>query len=165
MIDQQQVQQALDQWLVTFVETNHPDLGNWPPCPYARAARQRDLIATIFVPVDQLKAAVDQGITLLEHKDVVIVCFDHDNIDPATLQEFVHGINRDIMSRDYVVLDDHPHSPEYVNGVKMNFGHCGLLLLQRLTKLNDASDRLKSQGYYNHWDANAVAQVVTWRYQ
>lgn len=163
MINREHIQQQLDQWLVNFVEANHEGLNNWPPCPYARSARLRGLIATVFAEPQQFKDAIYQGMQTLADQDVVVICFDHHNIDPQALQEFVEGINRDIMPQDFVVLDDHPHSPEYVNGVCMNFGVCGLLLLQRLSKLTDASQRLQSQGYYNAWDAKALAEVVTWR--
>jgi hypothetical protein len=45
----------------------------------------------------------------------------------------------------------------------MNFGHCGLLVVQKLDKLNTASDQLRDKGYYNHWDQAAIDQVVSWR--
>jgi hypothetical protein len=68
------------------------------------------------------------------------------------------------MPTDYVILEDHPAAPEYVNGIKMNFGLCGLLVIQKLSKLNNASDKLREQGYYDHWDQKALNEVVTWRY-
>jgi hypothetical protein len=68
------------------------------------------------------------------------------------------------MPINYVVLEDHPDSPEYVNGVKMNFGYCGLLIIQKLDKLNIAADKLKEQGYYDNWDKFSLNSVVSWRY-
>lgn len=165
MIDQDQIRHALDQWLINFVETNHPGLNNWAPCPYARAARLSGLISIEFASVDQFKDMIYQGLDILDHKDVVVICFDHDTIDPEVLQEFVAGMNRTLMPKNYVILEDHPHAPEYVNGVRMNFGLCGLLILQKLSKLNSASDKLQSQGYYDTWDSTAMNEVVNWRYK
>lgn len=164
-MDQNAIKQALDQWMMDFVEVNHPTLNNWPPCPYARSARLSGMITVVFASVDQFKDTIYQSLDTLDHKDVVVICFDHDTIDPEVLQEFVSGMNQTLMPKNYVILEDHPHAPEYVNGVRMNFGHCGLLILQKLNKLNSAADKLRSQGYYDAWDSKALDQVVSWRYK
>jgi len=165
MLDQDEIKQRLNHWMVNFVEANNPQLGNWPPCPYARAARLGNMIEVRFASVPELIDAVRAAADALSSKDVVVICFDHTAISPEYLQEFVRGMNQALMPNDYVILEDHPDSPEYVNGVRMNFGHCGLLLLQKLSKLNNAADRLKTQGYYDTWDQAALDDVVTWRYK
>jgi len=163
-MNRQQIQADLERWLVEFVESENPKLNNWSPCPYARAARLSGLIQVEFVEVGDLTAGVTNALPQLDAKDVVVVCFDHNMIDPVELQEWVSAINNDLMPRNYVVLEDHPHSPEFVNGVKMNFGGCGLLIVQKLDKLNTAADRLRQKGYYDHWDRRSLDSVVAWRY-
>jgi hypothetical protein len=69
------------------------------------------------------------------------------------------------MTHNYVILEDHPNDEEYVNGVKMNFGLAGLLVVQKLDKLNTASEQLKAKGYYDKWDQAALDQVVSWRHR
>jgi hypothetical protein len=69
------------------------------------------------------------------------------------------------MYDDYVILEDHPDSIESVSGVRMNFGECGLFVIQKLSKLNEASNKLKSAGYYDYWDQKSLDNVVTWRYK
>lgn len=162
-MDQVKIKQQLDQWMMEFVEEANPALDNWAPCPYARAARLNNMISVVFATPTEFVEVVQESIEKLEHKDVVVVCFDHRLIDPVSLQEFVVGMNSTLMPADYVILEDHPDAPEYVNGVKMNFGQCGLLVLQKLSKLNTASDKLKSQGYYKSWDQKSLAEVVSWR--
>lgn len=165
MMNQQDIKHKLDQWLTDFVEANNSQLGNWPPCPYARAARLSGMISTVFATPMEFVDVIRESTATLTNKDVVVVCFDHHNISPEDLQEFVASMNRTLMPVDYVILEDHPDAPEYVNGVKMNFGLCGLLVIQRLSKLNNAADRLREKGYYDTWDKAAVDDVVTWRYQ
>lgn len=164
-MNQEQISKQLQTWLCDFVEANNTALNNWAPCPFARAARLSGLIHTVFATVSELDQVVRENLHMLESKDVVVVCFDHNNIDPVELQEWVSGMNQWLMPRDYVILDDHPHAPEYVNGVRMNFDMCGLLVIQHLSKLNTASEKLKSQGYYDTWDSNALDQVVSWRFK
>jgi len=151
--------------MTEFVEKNNPALGDWSPCPYARAARVSNMIDTMFTTVSEFSSVVRESLDRLQSRDVVVVCFDHNDIDPVELQHWTSDMNRTLMPQDYVILEDHPSAPEYVNGIKMNFGHCGLLVIQRLSKLNSAADKLKSQGYYNTWDREAVDQVVSWRYE
>ena len=164
-MDQEKIKAELDKWMVEFVEATHSQLGNWAPCPYAKAARVSNMIELVFASVPELMTAVRNSTERLAHKDVVVICFDHNNISPEELQEFVAGMNKTLMLADYVILEDHPNAPEYVNGVRMNFGHCGLLVIQKLSKLNNAADKLKSQGYYDTWDQKSLDDVVTWRYE
>ena len=52
---------------------------------------------------------------------------------------------------------------ENVNGVKMNFGKCIIILVQRLSKINEASHVLKEKGYYDVWSKENLDDVVNWR--
>jgi len=163
-MDEQDIRQQLNQWLIDFVEKPNPLLNNWPPCPYARQARLNNKITIKFCEVFEFMDIIRESMYALEEKDVVVICFNHNHIDPVSLQEFVAGTNKTLMPVNYVILEDHPNSPEFVNGVKMNFGHCGLLILQKLDKLNTAADHLKEKGYYDTWPKENLDEVVTWRY-
>jgi hypothetical protein len=166
MLDQNLIVKQLNTWLETFVEQPHPALGDWAPCPYARAARLNNQISICFGEVFEFQDILRESMGTLEHKEVVVVCFDHHTIDPVSLQEWAAAINRTLLvPAGYVLLEDHPDSPEYVGGVKMNFGRCGLLVIQKLDKLNTAADQLRAKGYYTHWDQNSLDQVVNWRYE
>jgi hypothetical protein len=45
----------------------------------------------------------------------------------------------------------------------MNFGLCPIIVLQKNSKLNIASDQLKEKGYYHTWTQADVDKIVTWR--
>ena len=164
-MDREQIQLQLIQWMKDFVEQPNPKLGNWAPCPYARAARINNKIVIKFAEVGDFIQTIQDSYQDLETMDLVIICFNQQDIDPVTLQEWVTATNQSmLMPNNYVILEDHPDSPEYINGVSMNFGQCGLLMLQRLDKLNTAADQLQEKGYYQHWDQRSIDNVVTWRY-
>jgi hypothetical protein len=163
MYNKEEITVQLNTWLETFVEQPHPALGNWAPCPYARAARLGNKIEIIFTRWDTLTLTVENYLYALEEKDVLVICFDHKKITSDRLENLVKQHNKSLMPRNYVILEDHPDTIEYVNGVHMNFGHCGLLVVQKLDKLNTASDQLRNKGYYTHWDSTALDQVVSWR--
>jgi hypothetical protein len=163
-MNQTLIVEQLNQWLQEFVEQPNAALGDWPPCPYARQARINNKITIKFCEVVEFMDVIRESLPALEEKDVVVICFNHNQIDPVSLQEYVAGTNKMLMPANYVILEDHPDSPEFVNGVKMNFGHCGLLILQKLDKLNTAADQLREKGYYDKWDQAALDSVVAWRY-
>jgi hypothetical protein len=162
----QDLEQKLTEWLVDFVEQPHPGLGQWAPCPYARQARINNQIKIVHSDHQRLTATVEQQLSELEQKEVVVICFDHTKISAQELEKLIKVYNQQVlMARNYVILEDHPDAVELVNGVCMNFGHCGLLIIQKLDKLTTASEQLKSKGYYNTWSQAELDQVVTWRNQ
>lgn len=150
-------------WLSTFVEIPNQKLGNWPPCPYARRARIDNKFSIIFADDHNLNKSINDAKTLLQSQDVVVICFDHKVNSADYIQQFVKDINKILMKEDFVVLEDHPDIPEFINGVCMNFHECGLLLMQRLSKLQEASSQLHSKGYYDLWSTQDLDNVVTWR--
>ena len=165
MSNKEQIVQDLTDWMKDFVEKPNPLLNNWAPCPYARQARIADKIAIIFSDHLKLTSTVEKNLPLLENKDVFIVCFDHTAISADEISELVKTHNKLLMKKDVVVLEDHPDSIEMLNGVEMNFGKCGLLLVQKLSKLSTASDQLREKGYYDNWPNENYLDVVAWRQQ
>ena len=162
----QDIEQKLTAWMVNFVERPHPGLDGWAPCPYARQARITNQIKIVHSDHRRLMATVEQVLPELEQKEVVVVCFDHTEISAQELEKLIKVYNQQVlMDRNYVILEDHPDAEELINGVPMNFGHCGLLVIQKLDKLTTASEQLKSKGYYDTWNQSELDQVVTWRSQ
>jgi hypothetical protein len=164
MLDTVKIKEQLINWMQTFVEKPHPALGGWAPCPFARQARINNSIEIRFSEPSLLAYDVYKSLkTLDQGREVVVLCWDHNLIGVEFVQELVLALNRELMPKNYVILEDHPNSPEWVNGVCMNFGTCGLFVIQKLDKLNTAADQLRSKGYYDHWDQAAMDGVVTWR--
>jgi hypothetical protein len=151
--------------MTDFIEVPNPKLGDWAPCPFARQARVNNNISIKFADIMELTPMIRESLDILESKEVVVVCFDHRLINPVELQAYVEGMNKTLLTMNFVILEDHPDSPEYINGVKMNFGLCGLLVIQKLDKLNKASDQLREKGYYNNWSQQDLDSVVSWRYK
>ena len=162
-MDKELIKTQIIQWMEDFVEKPSPMLNGWAPCPFARQARINDKIEIIFTEPRKLMDAVEKNLQVLDSKDVLIVCFNHSDIHYELLSATVKLYNSKLMKRDYVILEDHPSDPEILNGVQMNFGMCGLLLVQKLSKLITASEQLKEKGYYSKWPAENLEAVVNWR--
>jgi hypothetical protein len=159
MLTQDTVESALLKWMEEFVEVPHPSLGGWPPCPFARQARLSKNI--------DIRAGTDpfnDSTSLLEYdwdKEVVVFWYDH--IASDLFIDSVNRANNTLLAKDIVALEDHPDIEEIIAGVKMNFGLCPIIVLQKNSKLNQAADQLKDKGYYHTWTQVDVDKIVTWR--
>lgn len=152
------MKEEIQKWIDDFVTQPNKLLNGFPPCPYARAA----LIN--YVETDHVS---NELTNILENwkDDVQVVCLytSTDNYTPEGLQYIIKEFNKVAMPKDIVALEDHPDDEEDVNGVKMNFGKCIIILVQRLSKINEASHLLKGMGYYDTWSEENLDDVVNWR--
>ena len=148
--------EKIKKWIEEFVSVHNEDYGQIP-CPYARAAQVK------YVNTDnidwELKKILDCGLL----HEVICIYTATENYTPYELHHYVMEWNTIAMKKDLVALEDHPLSEEIINGVQMNFGHCILILVQRLSKLTAASNTLKKKGYYDNWTQEDLDEVVTWR--
>lgn len=154
----------LNEWLINFVEVPNGLLNDWPPCPYARQARIQNKIKTVFIEdPNNLESIIENQLIYLNENDVLVFCLDSNNISGHNLEVRIDTLNKRLMYDDFVLLEDHPDNIEKLNGVIMNFNYCALVLAQRLSKLQDASIKLKEKGYYDNWPKTNLDYVVNWR--
>ena len=161
MLDPSTVESALLKWMEEFVEVPHPGLGGWPPCPFARQAR-----ISRNIDIRQGSDPFNDCVSLLEYdwsKEVVIFWYNY--IDPESFMDSVNRANRVLLEKDIVALEDHPDTEEIIAGVKMNFGLCPIIVLQKNSKLNQSADQLKEKGYYHSWSQEDLDKIVSWRYE
>jgi hypothetical protein len=161
MLDQNTVESALLKWIEKFVEVPHSSLGGWPPCPFARQARITNQI-DIREGIDPLTDCLR-----MEHndwfKEVVIFYYDKEKFPPDAFLADVEQANKTLLKKDIVALEDHPDIDEIIAGVKMNFGLCPIIVIQKNSKLNQAADQLKEKGYYHTWSQSDLDKIVKWR--
>lgn len=163
MLTQDAVKSALLKWMEDFVEKPHPSLGGWPPCPYARQARitnQIDIRPGIDPLTDCLRTEHDSW-----EKEVIVFWYDHTKFPAEAFVADVEQANQTLLKKDIVALEDHPDTDEIISGVKMNFGHCAIIVLQKNSKLNQAADQLRDKGYYHTWSQSDIDKIVSWRYK
>ena len=159
MLTQESVTSALLKWMEEFVEVPHPGLGGWPPCPFARQARLSKNI--------DIRQGTDPYADCMEllyydwDKEVVVFWYNH--IDADLFVDDVIRANNTLLAKDIVALEDHPDTEEIIAGIKMNFGLCPIIVLQKNNKLNQSADQLKEKGYYHTWTQADVDKIVTWR--
>lgn len=152
-------------WVKEFVSQPHPSLKGWPPCPFARQALLDDKV--VLVPSDGRSLFNDVAFTvekeLDKDKDLIVFYFDQFTITPDALRDLTLQLNGWLKKYDRVLLEDHPESEEKIGDCVMNFGHCGLLFMQKASALKAASEELFAKGYYDSWPHHQLDDVVNWR--
>jgi hypothetical protein len=162
-MNKEQAKMDVISWIVNFVEKPHPALNNWPPCPYARAARVKGQVdIRIGTVPDQDLAEFAKGMP--EGVDVVTLIYDPVKWELQPFRASWQQTQREVLAAVGIyVLEDHPEEVELVNGVKMNQGQYPLLFVQRLAKLEEAADQLAQQGYYHDWPEEYLQSVFEHR--
>tara|TARA_B100000768_G_C11041180_1_gene274318 strand:+ start:74 stop:532 length:459 start_codon:yes stop_codon:yes gene_type:complete len=151
------MQKEIQKWIDNFVTKPNKLLNGFPPCPYARTALIK------YVESDHVNTLFDILENWNDDVQVVVLHTPTERISPEGLRYVVDKFNQVAMRQDIVALEDHPDDVEDVNGVKMNFGKCIIVLVQRLSKINEASHILKEKGYYKNWSKENLDDVVNWR--
>jgi len=153
--------EEIKQWVEEFVSVKNEKLDKIP-CPFAKQAILQDTIKYVSTTRigDNLLELIDNW---SDRYEVVVLYTETELYSASEVSDIVKRFNKLAMPRDIVALEDHPDDPEILNGVEMNFGKAILILVQRLSKLNKASDILKKRGYYDDWPEENYNDVVAWR--
>jgi hypothetical protein len=147
----EQITQDITHWIKTFVETPHPALDGWPPCPYARQARIQGTVGIRVgtVPSQDLQEFAEQGMGAYE-----VVALVYDPVEWPLTPFRLDWISKipNCRAAGLYILEDHPSELETVNSVVMNQGKYAILFVQMRDKLESAAQQLASKGYYHGWD-------------
>ena len=154
--------QYLTDWIVKDLSVQHEQLAGLSKCPFARKAYLDGKVAFVLAQGDALSEIMAAADGFDDSRDVVVFILS-DDLSPHALWSLMDALNQEYMPRDLVFLDDHVAVPEQQLGLSFNNGRYNLLMMQRLSKLDMASRKLKMLGYYQNWTKDYLDQVVTWR--
>ncbi len=157
--------QTIKNWISEFVTKPNPIFGDLPPCPFAQKAMVEDKVSFL-----ELDGVADYN-TLYGHiwnfdfedKDVLIMIAQPDHFTPEETEKMAKDLNGYFMSKDIVILEDHPEIDEHVKDVKLNNGKYILFLAQSLSKLNKFSKMLETGPYYKNWSKGYLESVKGFR--
>ncbi len=154
-------------WLDEFVTKPNPVFGNLPPCPFARKAILDNKVHFIEMPPITTYSTLYQFICEADFEEIDVLCMiiEPDRLTAKETVELAHDLNQYFMSKDVVVLEDHPDIDERVKDVRLNNGEYILFLVQSLSKLNKFSKMLESGPYYKNWSKSYLKDVKGFRHQ
>ena len=157
--------QTIKNWISEFVTKPNPVFGNLPPCPFAQKAIVENKVEFLELNSIACYNTLYQHIWNFdfEQKDVLCMIAQPDQFTAKQTVQLANELNEFFMSKDVVILEDHPEINEDVRDVKLNNGHYTLFLAQSLSKLNKFSKILESGPYYRNWSRTYLESVKGFR--
>lgn len=169
---QEKLNNDIAEWIFKWVSQHNENL-KAVPCPFAKQAYIDDKISIRLVePLSgySVEELIEENLSNLviqnwpEDKEVVIIGCQPELVSANEFEKAVAECNDEILiPHGYIALEDHPDSPEIIAGESMNQGSWALILVQKFSKLNQASKMLERQGYYDTWSEQNLEDVVCWR--
>ena len=145
----------IEKW-IQYISIKRPEINGFPICPFASRAKYEVIGSTFYAG---LKSSLD----ILHNTDtqVVVIVLDEE-YTVEQLKSLCGQYNKNLMSEDIVILFDHPEDINEINGIKTNSGMT-LILVQRLSDLNEANEILKNTKYYDTWTKEYYEKIVGFR--
>lgn len=161
----EQLKEDISKWIIEWVSVHNEQLGH-VPCPFAKQALLNNKISYATIrDTTSLESLIKLYAANGLPSEVFIIGMSKDFISAENLSSLTKYVNKHIlMPANLVALEDHPDDAEVINGVRMNQGTWALLLIQSIDKINQASEILKKQGYYDNWSQESYDDVVSWRF-
>ena len=161
-MDHAAAERYLINWIVKDLSVPHEQLAGLSKCPFARKAYLDNKVRFTSVEGDALAVIMSAADAWDDSAEVEVFILP-DHMSPDSLWSLMDALNQEYLPRDLVFLDDHVQAPETQLGLSFNNGRYNLLMMQRLSKLDLASRKLKMLGYYANWTKDYLDQVVSWR--
>ena len=170
-VDQEQdICQEIMAWSEHTLQKPNPFYNNLPPCPYAQKARKENKVAILFKYGDNLQCLYS---TISQWDDafelVIIVDMDF-NSDADYFHEYLDTLNDAIsngvfIDRDIWLMGFHPYDDpndfiddnSFMHTVEEEYA---MIFVQRLSKVQEAADKLFKKGYYDNYLREYDAQEI-----
>jgi hypothetical protein len=150
--------EAVSGWIDTVITRPRREFGGLPVCPFARSAETRICAGR---SIQDLRKILDTW-----NDSHCVVVFAH--LMRPTLRKALRiadSLNRRCEGKDLVVLTDHPDKPLEFDGFRPSNGRYVLFLIQRLSRVNEATVLLsRSSKYYDSWSEENKDAVVRSRF-
>lgn len=156
-----------ENWIFNVLSKPDDVFNGLSPCPFAKEAwlKNRVVIHELF-DSDQidhkfLHELDNYSSNWPKSKEVIAIVCDPKFINSERLTEITEiAIQKFLVERGYVALEDHPETVEKVENIVLNNGEYAIIFLQPLDKLKNARKILERKGYYKNWTKDYYYDVV-----
>ena len=145
----------IEKWIRQVVAKTHKASGA-AICPFAKRTLEDRKIQITPAKTDVLDQ-IDQccGLFVSLGLDIVILYFT-DEITERKLSNLCRRAHKN--NPDYAILYDHPDNDGLHKGVSFSYGKAPLIMIQDMTKLKQAQQKLERSGWYRKWGIDKMDQ-------
>jgi uncharacterized protein (DUF1778 family) len=149
-------------WILEKLSVSLPNFNNMPACPFAKQALldEKILILELESKNEFLPTMNHYSFNWPENIEVIVLGCNPSLITADELTAATEQANSTFLKDQYLALEDHPYSLEYVTDYCVNEGNWALILLQSKEKIEKARKILEKKGYYKNWDDEYYKEVV-----
>ena len=185
MYSKEKIIKDVRKWSELFLEVPNKHLNGFPACPYAKKTWQEKNVLVEVKPKNkwyksQLNRHLD-NITFndkiygKEGYDLLIFCDPYFNYSTDNFQDVIDEYNDWYNTKNLFFMGFHPDNPANVEeqeflvsplGKEMpeeNGYNYSMMLIQKFSLLQEASDKLHKSGYYKEWPVGYYQDVVASR--
>ena len=173
--------QDIRNWSANYLEVRNEHLGGMPACPFARSTWK---LKKVRIEVKPKKLWYKKTLNEILEKfnwnkhEILIFCDLYYNYSPDDLGDVTEAYNDFYNSKDLYFMSFHPDNPatveeqeflvhpgdDYDYSISYPIYSYSMMLVQKFSQLQEASDKLHRMGYYNKWPKDYYNEVVKSRY-
>lgn len=160
----------ITQWSAEALEKPSPLFNGLPPCPYARQAWLDSRVALLFKYEDNYQVLYSCISQFDDKFDLAIIVDMVNEKEPDDFHAYWESLNRFIaegvfIDKDIWVMGFHPddEASEFVDEIDFapeTDARYAMIFVQRLSKLQEAADKLDKKGYYDSYDGQYNAREI-----
>jgi len=166
-------------WSKLNLEVRNQHLNGMPACPFAKKTwHDKKVLIKIKQKYKQYKHQLNLELKKLnfEKHEILIFCDPYFNYTPELFQDFIDSYNEWFNKKDIYFMGFHPsalptedeHAFLIDPGTEEQYEEeiqYSMMLIQKFSQLQEASDKLHKVGYYNNWPKEYYNEVVKSRYE
>ena len=173
--------QDIRNWSANYLEVRNEHLGGMPACPFARSTWK---LKKVRIEIKPKKLWYKKTLNEILEKfnwnkhEILIFCDLYYNYSPDDLGDVTEAYNNFYNSKDLYFMSFHPDNPatveeqeflvhpgdDYDYSISYPIYSYSMMLVQKFSQLQEASDKLHRMGYYNKWPKDYYNEVVKSRY-
>ena len=165
-------------WSKHFLEVPNLHLGGVPACPFAKKAwLDKKVWVAVKTKNSTYKKELNDCLKNLDFtkKEILIFCDPYFSYSPDELHVATEDFNEWYNRKDFYFMSFHPSNPATEEEQKFLVSpnndtnlsgpdyKYSMMLVQKFSQLQEASDKLHKQGYYSQWPKGYYRDVVVSR--
>ena len=165
-------------WSKHFLEVPNLHLGGVPACPFAKKAwLDKKVWVAVKTKNSTYKKELNDCLKNLDFtkKEILIFCDPYFSYSPDELHVATEDFNEWYNRKDFYFMSFHPSNPATEEEQKFLVSpnndtnlsgpdyKYSMMLVQKFSQLQEASDKLHKQGYYKMWPDEYYQEVVVSR--
>jgi len=157
-------------WSQHTLQKPNPYYNGMPPCPYAKKAWEDDKVIILFKYDANMQVLYSTISQWEEAFDLAIIVDMSFQPDPEVFHDYLEQLNNAIsegvfIDRDIWLMGFHPHddSNDFIDDssfMQIVDDEYALIFVQRLSKVQEAADKLAEKGYYDNYLEEYDAEYI-----